>query len=248
MALAGTPSDQVDAILAAGRSGATTLFVSMSRRHPEGSDADYLAWHGLDHRPEQHRLPALRASLRLVSTPACRAARAASDARLDATDHVMAYFFADAAGLAGFADLAGALRGAGRMPYVLPPVERGVYRVRETNAAPRIKIGGDVLPWWPAAGAYLVVEQGAHAAAADLVEVPGVGGTWCAVAVSADAGLSTAAVGQWITCCFLDGDPVATAERLRPVLARRWSDTGATPLLAAPFHVVAARDWNRHLP
>ena len=184
---------------------------------------------------------------RLVSTPSCRAARAASDARLDATDHVMTYFFSDSAGLPGFSDLGAALRSAGRMPYVLPPVERGVYRVRETKAAPRIKIGADVLPWWPASGVYLIVEQG-HATATGLSDVPGVGGTWSAVAVPADPGLATAEVGQSITWCFLDGDPVATAERLRPVLERRWSDTGVAPRLAAPFHVVVPREWHRHLP
>ena len=58
MALAGTPSDAVDAILATGRSGVRTIFVSMSARHPDGADAEYLAWHTLDHRPEQHRLAA----------------------------------------------------------------------------------------------------------------------------------------------------------------------------------------------
>src|SRR5215510_15760381 len=115
MALSGTPSDGVGEILATGRSGVTTIFVSMSARHPRGADAEYLAWHSLDHRPEQYRLAALRSSVRLVSTPACRAARAASHARLDATDHVMTYFFDDMAGLVGFNDLAIALRGAGRM-------------------------------------------------------------------------------------------------------------------------------------
>ena len=247
MALAGTPSDQVDEILATGRSGVAAIFVSMSARHPHGADADYLAWHSLDHRPEQYRLAALRSSVRLVSTPACRAARAARQARLDATDHVMTYFFADVAGLTGFSELAVALRGAGRMPYLLPAVERGVYGVRETNAAPRIKIGADVLPWWPAAGVYLIVEQG-HAAATGLIDVPGVAGTWSADAVPAEPELSTAEVGQRITYCFLDDDPVATAERLRPVLERRWSDTGVTPLFAAPFHAVVPRDWHRYLP
>ena len=105
MALVGTPSDAVPEILAAGRSGVTVLYVSLSARHPHGADAEYLGWHALDHRPEQHRLAAVRASLRLVSTPACRSARAASPARLDATDHVMTYFFADRSGLTGFVDL-----------------------------------------------------------------------------------------------------------------------------------------------
>jgi len=247
MALSGTPSDEVDGILATGRSGVTTIFVSMSARHPRGADAEYLEWHTLDHRPEQYRLAALRSSIRLVSTPACRAARAASHARLDATDHVMTYFFADIACLAGFNDLAVALRGAGRIPELLPAVERGVYDVREASAAPRIKLGADVLPWWPVSGVYLLVEQGG-APATGLLGVPGVAGTWSAVAVEADPGLANAEVGQRISYCFLDDDPVATAKRLRPALERRWRETGVTPVLAAPFHTVVPREWHRHLP
>ena len=77
----GTPSDECPEILATGSTDVTTIYTSLSKRHPEGRDADYLEWHSLDHRPEQHRLAELRASFRMVSTPACRAARAASNAR-----------------------------------------------------------------------------------------------------------------------------------------------------------------------
>ena len=98
MLLPGTPSDQVADVLATGNGDITTVFVSMATRHPDGTDAEYLQWHTLDHRPEQHRLSAVRASLRLVSTPACRAARAVRNERFDPIDHVMTYFFSDTAG------------------------------------------------------------------------------------------------------------------------------------------------------
>jgi hypothetical protein len=247
MQLAGTPSDDVDGILATGHGDITTLFVSMSARHADGADADYVQWHSLDHRPEQHRLAAVRSSLRLVSTPACRAARAVSDARLDAVDHVMTYFFASTSGFKGFADLSAALHDAGRMPYSLPPVERGAYEVREARAAPRCKLGADVLPWFPASGAYVLVEHG-DAHVDDLVDVPGVAGAWSAVAVPSDPSVATAEIGQRITYCFLDADPVGTAELLRPVLERRWQNTAVTPLLAAPFHSVVPGEWDRYLP
>src|ERR1700727_317632 len=106
MQLPGTPSDEVAEVLATGRGEISTLFASMATRHPDGTDAEYLRWHTLDHRPEQHRLGAVRASLRLVSTPACRAARAAHHERFDAIDHVMTYFFSNTEGLQGFLDLA----------------------------------------------------------------------------------------------------------------------------------------------
>ena len=217
MALVGTPSDDVEAVLATGRTDVTTVFVSMSARHPDGNDAEYLEWHTLDHRPEQSRLATVRGSIRLVSTPACRAARAACDERYEAVDHVMTYFFADIAGLAEFNDLAVALADAGRIPYLLPLVERGVYGLRGIVAAPRVKVGADVLPWWPAQGIYLLVERG-EAAATDLAEVPGVAGAWWATTVASDPLFSTAELGQQITYCFLDDDPVdtAAAARVRP--------------------------------
>ena len=125
--LPGTPSDDAEQVLALGGAVADLVYVSMSTRHPEGRDFDYLRWHFYDHRPEQYRLDTIRGSLRLISTPECRAARAASDERFDATDHVMNYFFSDASGLKPFHDLGRELGKVGRIPELLPSVERGVY-------------------------------------------------------------------------------------------------------------------------
>jgi hypothetical protein len=245
--LPGTPSDEVAGVLATGDGDITTLFVSMATRHPDGADAEYLRWHTLDHRPEQHRLSAVRASLRLVSTPDCRAARAASQDRYDAIDHVMTYFFSDPSGLDPFLDLAKALSGAGRKPPLLPPVERGVYSVQTKAAAPRVKVGADVLPWWPIRGMYVLLERGA-AAADSLLDVDGVAGVWTASTLAVDAKMASAQAGQSITYCFLDHDPVAVAEQLRPELEKRWSDGVAEPLLAAPFHIVVPYEWDRYVP
>jgi hypothetical protein len=173
--LAGISSDDAPSILATGRTEVSTIYVSMSERHPDGRDRDYLEWHSLDHRPEQHRLPSLRASFRVVSTPACRAARAASSERYDGADHVMTYLFTDVAGLSGFLELNAAMAEVGRTPYLLPTVERAVYRLDGTAAAPRVKVGADVLPWWPATGVYILVERGSASPAA-LVDIPGVVG------------------------------------------------------------------------
>lgn len=247
MQLPGTPSDEVAEILATGRGEITTLFVSMATRHPDGTDAEYLRWHTLDHRPEQHRLAAVRASLRLVSTPACRSARALSDGPLDAVDHVMTYFFADAGGLHGFNELSTALGNAGRKLSLLPPVERGVYEVRDKAAAPRVKVGSDVLPWLPVRGAFLLVERGS-AAADPLLEVGGVAGVWSALSRKVDARLASAQANQSITYCFVDGDPIAVAEKLRPLLAARWAASGIEPLFAAPFFAVVPYEWDRYVP
>lgn len=243
--LMGTASDQVPAILAEGDSGIGTLFMSFARRHPEGADADYLRWHSLDHRPEQYRLSGLKASLRLVSTPQCRAARAVSHPELDAIDHVMTYFFADLEGLQGFAALARALGDAGRVPFVLPPVQRGVYNVQQRIADSNGKAGADVLPWRPALGVYLLLEENA-APVDELIDVEGVAGLWTAASVATP--FSSVETQQALTYLFLEDEPVAVAERLKPVLKQRWQDQDTRPLLAAPFHTLVPWEWDRYLP
>lgn len=247
MHLPGTPSDEVTEILATGSGEITTLFVSMAIRHPDGKDAEYLRWHTLDHRPEQHRLAAVRASMRLVSTPACRSARAMSDGPLDTVDHVMTYFFTDTAGLKDFNELSTALGNAGRKLPLLPPVERGVYEVQRKAAAPRIKLGSDVLPWLPVRGAFVLVERGS-ASPNPLVEVDGVAGVWSALSLRVDASLASAEENQTITYCFLDDDPIATAQLLRPALKARWAESDIEPLFAAPFFAVVPYEWDRYVP
>ena len=123
--LVGTPSDEIPAVLATGGCNVKDIFVSMSSRHPEGKDADHLRWHTFDHRPEQYRLASIRASLRLVSTPQCRTARAVSKAQYDAVDHVMTYFFTDSRGFGEFNDLAAALGPVGGSPVCCPSSSAG---------------------------------------------------------------------------------------------------------------------------
>ncbi len=251
--LTGTPSDDVPEVLGIGRCVVNHIFVSMSARHPEGRDADYLRWHSYDHRPEQYRLDSVRASIRLVSTPECRAARAANDVQYGAVDHVMTYFFASLDGFKGFSDLAVALGGAGRIPYLLPLVERGVYRLDGMVASARIKVGADVLPWWPIRGVYILVERG-QATSSEIVDVPGVAGVWWGESTrvddfpTADGSPMSSLEGLQLTYCFLDDDPVATAQRLHWALEKRWLANAVEPLLAAPFFTVPVYDFFAHTP
>ena len=152
----------------------------------------------------------------------------------------------DQSGLTGFLELASALGGADRKLPLLPPVQRGVYAIEHKSAAPRIKAGADVLPWWPVRGVYLLLESGATAPT-ELVDVDGVGGIWSVVSQDVDTRLASAPAGQTLTYCFLDDDPVEAAKRLRPVLEAR-RQAGVVPLLAAPFYAVIPYEWNRHVP
>ncbi len=122
------------------------------------------------------------------------------------------------------------------MSWRLPSVEIGVYDLDGTATAGRIDVAAGVVPWRPATGVYLLVEEG-RAPAAALTEVAGVAGAWWGTSE-----------GRQITYLYLDDDPVATAERLRPALAQRWDGGEVVPRLAAPFQVPVDFDWGRHLP
>jgi hypothetical protein len=257
--LAGTPSDENPAILSTGQSDISILKFSMTARHPEGRDADYIEWHVLDHEPEMHRLASVRASLRIVSTPACRAARAVSVDIYDSVDHVMTYLFTDTSAFKGWEALNDELGNAGRMPYRrgyplensiprVPFIDRGNFELRGKSAAPRIKVGADVLPWWPALGIYVLLERG-EASARDLTEVAGVGGVWWASGIPSEfPAVTFDHSGFQVTYCFLDDDPAEVGERIRPVLEKRWASCDVEPLLAAPFHTIVRYEWSRYLP
>lgn len=247
MKLEGTPSEDLPKVLALGDMNAGFAFVSLSGRHPEGRDADYIAWHSLDHRPEQYRLPQLRHSIRLVSTPACRAARAASVDHFDRVDHVMTYMFTEAGGISGFSILGAELDLAGRMPIRLPSEGYMTGNLAGTIAAPGAVAGADIIPWRAAIGVYLLIEQG-HASPAPLIDVPGVAGAWWYHGGKPPEPFDRDTTGLQISYLSLDADPVATAQALQPVLADRWASGAVTGLLAAPFFIVVPFDWDRYLP
>ncbi len=245
--LEGTPSDQLAGVLATGSTDVTFAFISLSAREPDGRDAEYLAWHYLDHRPEQYRLAGLRNSLRIVSTPKCRAARAASVERFDAVDHVMTYLFTGPESIPRFNDLGGALHQGGRMPLRLPTVEFMTADLAGKAASPAAVTGADVIPWRPALGAYLVIENG-QAPAAGLTDVPGVAGVWWYHGNLAPAPYGSDARGLQITYCYLDDDPVEVAAPISDALRQRWAAGQVQGLLAAPFYTPVPFEWTRYLP
>jgi len=247
MRLEGTPTELLPEVLGTGQTDIGFAFVSFSGREPGGRDADYIEWHSLDHRPEQYRLPGLRASLRIVSTPACRAARAASVGMFENVDHVMTYLFTDAGQIPGFNVLGRALDEAGRMPLRLPSIGYMTADFAGKVAAPRAVAGADVLPWRPSTGVYLIVEEG-PASPAGLAEVPGVAGVWWHHGRQDPAPYNGDSRGRQITWCYLDADPVETAARLEAHMRSRWASGAVNGLLAAPFYTVVPFAWDRYLP
>jgi hypothetical protein len=247
MSFEGTPSDQLPDVIATGETAIGYAFVSLSARHAEGRDADYIEWHSLDHRPEQYRLPELRNALRLVSTPDCRKARAASDAQYDAVDHVMTYLFTGDEALPGFFALGAALRAGGRMPIALPSVGFVTATLAGKAAAARVVAGADVIPWRPADGAYLIIEEG-QASPADLIDIPGVAGVWWYHGAQGQRPFDSDARGRQVTYCYLDEDPLAIASALGEAMRQRWASGEVKGLLAAPFYSIVSFDWGRYLP
>jgi hypothetical protein len=245
MDLEGTPSDQLPEVLATGDTPIRHAFLSLSARESDGRDAEYLEWHAMDHRPEQYRLANLRNTMRLVSTPACRAARAASEGKFDEVDHVMNYQFTDDA-LAEFAALGGALDRAGRMPLRLPSVGYLTGNLAGKVAAARAVAGADVIPWRPCHGVYLVFEQG-QASPEALADLPGVAGVWWYHGAKSSE-FDSDAGGLQITYCYLDEDPVDCAGALGEAMRQRWASGEVRGLLAAPFYSLVPFDWTRHLP
>ena len=246
MRLPGTASDDLPAVLATGSTDVRAIFLSMSARAADGRDAQYLEWHSLDHRPEQHRIAGLRHSLRVVSTPACRAARLVSDARFDAVDHVMTYFFAADAAFEQFNALSAALGGE-RRPFRLPSVYANYFHLAGTLAARRAVAGADVIPWRPARGLVLIIEQGERSPA-ELVDTAGVAGLWWHVGGSPPVANFADNSGLQATYCFTEENPIDTVHALRAPLERRWFAGDVIPLLAAPFHSLVPFEWDRYLP
>ncbi len=246
----GIASDPAPSITRHGGTDVRVGIFSLSARSPEGLDARYLEWHGLDHLPEQHRIAGLRAGTRWVSTPACRAARAAGDARYEAVDHVVSYLLAEPVDTAldSFFALGADLRAAGRMPLRLPLVELGGYELAGMVASPAARVGADVLPWRPHRGIYLLLEQGPAVSTDALVGVGGVAGLWSYEGRGSLHPRLASTEGARLTVCYLEDDPPAIAQRLAAVLAERWTSGEVVPLLTAPFVTVVPWQWDRALP
>ena len=247
MALVGTPSDDVEAVLATGRTDVTTVFVSMSLATPTATTPNTWSgtpsttgrssrgWRrsGVDTTRVDARVPSGTGGVRR----ALRSRRPRDDLLLRRHRRT--------------GGVQRPRRRAGRRrPDPVSPPARRTRRLpprRRMAAAPRVKVGADVLPWWPAKGVYLLVERG-EAPATDLAEVPGVGRR-----VVGHHGRVRPAVldrrdGPADHVLLPRRRPGRRGERLRPALEQRWSSGEVSPLFAAPFHTLVPHAWDRFRP
>src|ERR1019366_5303068 len=166
-------------------------FFSLSHHSESGDDRAYLEWHQLDHMPEQYILPGLVFAQRWAPTPACEAVRAAAVDDWAKTAHVVCYLMGNPLDetLDEFFTLGRALAEMGRFSQSLPKQYLAGLRLLQAQAAPRVLISDDVVPFRPHKGVYLIVEAPTEPGIQDeylqrlhtdvlptLVSVPGVAG------------------------------------------------------------------------
>ena len=214
--------------------------------------------HQLDHMPEQYQIPGLVLGQRWRSSPECNRARAVESEQLAPVRHAVCYLMTEPVQrtLDDFFELGRRLAELGRYPHPRRSLLLGAFHVLATYAAPRALISGEVVPYRPNRGIYLLVEQPTDLARLDawlrwgheenlpeLVSMDGVAGAWTYTS-SPLYRRETSTPGEYrVTACYLDEDPATVAEGLRSLLDRRWRDAPVKPLLAAPFETLVPGQW-----
>jgi hypothetical protein len=189
----------------------------------------YNAWHQLDHMPEQFPIPGIAYGQRWVSTPACRAARSASGARLDPIHYVTLYLMAEPIDetLREFRRLGKELRELERFHQHRHAHLSGPFRVTGTAAAPRVLISAAAVPYRPHLGIHVSVQDGGVDVDLEaLCGFDGVAGAW-----SFEDDEHTIAV-SW-----LDVTPLVVTDRVATTVP---SDAQ----FAGPFETITAGKWD----
>lgn len=235
-------------------------FFSFTEVTEPGEHRAYNEWHMLDHMPEQFPLPGVAGGQRWVSTPAGRAARTVSAARLDPVHYVTLYLMTEPVDdtLRDFHALGGRLRALGRFHEHRRSHLSGPFELLDTHAAPRVRISAAAVPWRPMRGVYVTVDEvtdrGAIAARAAweqteaiprALELPGVAGVWRFATSPRFRG------GPWepghhrIAVWYLDDDPLAVAPPLADALAvPPGGPSPYTPVLHGPFETITPGEWD----
>jgi hypothetical protein len=219
----------------------------------------YNEWHQLDHLPEQFPLDGVAFGQRWVSTPACRAARAVSDASLDPIHYVTLYLMTEPVDrtLREFMALGGDLRALGRFHEHRRSLSSGPFRALETAVAPRVLISAEALPYRPNRGVYIVVEEPALASneylhwlhtehAPALCALEGVAGLWNFATSPTFSDHPWKPGNRRVTVIYLDGDVLPAAARIDVLDAhRRERFAGETStVFAGPFETITPWQWS----
>lgn len=234
-------------------------FFSLTSGAVDGDDDTYLAWHLLDHQPEQYSITGVRLATRWRADEECRSLRWLANDALSSVRHVVAYLMTDPidATLVAFAQLGKRAAETGRFPMRATSHLLGAYHLQNGYASPRVLVSAEAIPFRAHCGVVLVVEavgEGDVAAWARwhhaehvpaLLRVPGVAGVYT-FRNSSLIGIGGAqgeryAMPAWdpgdrfVTVVYVDDDVATTTRRLEPIMRARWEAGAVTPELAGPF-------------
>jgi hypothetical protein len=218
-------------------------FFSFTEITDPAEHRSYNEWHMLDHMPEQFPISGIAFGQRWVSTPALRARRAVSDPALDPTHYLTCYLMTEPldATLREFYEHGRALGEVGRFHRHRRALLSGPFAVEGGDAASRVMVRAEAVPYRPHRSIYVVVEDAARAADGAqhrnaLLEVPGVAGAW--TFGPHDRGPAEAR----ITVVWIDEAPDATAGAISSIESGRAADAGVS--FAGAFDVITPWQWN----
>jgi hypothetical protein len=222
-------------------------FFSFTEITDPGEHRSYNEWHQLDHMPEQFPLDGIAYGQRWVSTPACRAARAVSEAPLDSIHYMTLYLMTEPVErtLREFMQLGRDLHAVGRFHLHRRARLSGPFPFGDAAVASRVLISAEAVPYRPNLGVYVEVEEmpdgndpadaerirRAHITA--LCAQPGVVGAW-----------AFADEGRRVTVTWLDASPLEMCDRLEPVVGGRRADSTGRTIFAGPFETITPWQWS----
>jgi len=220
----------------------------------------YNEWHQLDHLPSQYAIPGIAFGDRWVLTPRCRAAQLACSDHLAPVQYVALYLMTDPIEqtLTDFVELGHRLGNLGRFHRSRATRLFGGLQFLATYASPDVLIAPEVLPYRPAAGVYVIVEevdeprtldgwlQLTHVARiARLLDIAGVAGIslFATSQLYTDPGWSP---GRYrITVCWLSKDPATVAHDIAGAIADNWGDDAPLhPVFAAALETIRPGEWS----
>jgi hypothetical protein len=221
-------------------------FFSFTEITDPNEHRSYNEWHQLDHMPEQFPLEGVAHGQRWVSTPACRAARLVSDARLDPIDYVTLYLMTEPVQrtLDEFMELGAELHRLGRFHHFRRAHMSGPLLFESACAAKRVLVSPEAIPYRPHRGIYVIVERDHDAAgaqsSADWLGVPGVAGIWTFATSPRRPSQQWSIEGARITVAWLDDDPLACAAMIAPLV----HTADDRVVFAGPFETITPWQWD----
>ncbi len=225
-------------------------FFSLTPPNPPDDDGSYLKWHLLDHMPEQYQLPGIQFALRYIADGEYLTSRIAGNGPLADVGNVVNYLLGDPVQQThdDFWEVGLRLSEVGRFPLRRPSLQIRMPALLSWYSSPQALVSAEVVPFRPHRGVVVVVEEPVgndipgwlkwlhtdHYPA--ILQTPGVAGAWMYGSTTTWK-LHPVVEGnpEYTTVIYLDEDPLAVTNSLRPLIERRWESGAVVPLFAGPL-------------